>query len=57
MDDWKKMYSNNDTMTVALPYFWENFDKEHYSVWYAEYKYPEELRQIFMSCNLVSGQL
>ena len=57
MDDWKKMYSNEDTLTKALPYFWENFDKENYSIWYCEYKYPDELALIFMTCNLVSGKL
>ena len=56
MDDWKKVYSNEDTETVAMPYFWKNFDKANYSVWYAEYKYPEDLKKIFMTCNLVSGQ-
>jgi len=55
MDEWKKTYSNQDTETVALPYFWDHFDKENMSIWYAEYKYPEELSQIFMTCNLVSG--
>jgi len=56
MEDWKRMYSNNDTKTVALPYFWQNFDKENYSLWYSEYKYPDELKLIFMTCNLVSGK-
>jgi elongation factor 1-gamma len=55
MEAWKRMYSNNDTKTVAMPWFWENFDKENYSIWYCEYKYPEELKLIFMSCNLVTG--
>ena len=27
-DEWKKMYRNNDTATVAIPWFWENIDKE-----------------------------
>ncbi|KAI0233812.1 Elongation factor 1-gamma [Lamellibrachia satsuma] len=54
MDDWKKVYSNEDTTTVAVPYFWKNFDKENYSIWYGEYKYPEDLKMIFMSCNLIS---
>ena len=27
------------------------------SIWFCEYKYPEELRKIFMSCNLVGGML
>jgi len=55
MDEFKKVYSNNDTKTIALPYFWKNFDKENYSIWFAEYKYPDELKLVFMSCNLVTG--
>jgi len=55
MEDFKRVYSNNDTKTVALPYFWEKFDNENYSVWLGTYKYPEELRMVFMSCNLVTG--
>jgi elongation factor 1-gamma len=55
MEDFKRVYSNNDTMTVALPYFWDKFDKENYSVWLGTYKYPEELKLVFMSCNLVTG--
>jgi len=55
MDTWKKMYSNSDVKTEALPWFFENFDAENYSVWQAEYLYPEELSLIFMSANLVGG--
>jgi len=55
MDEFKRVYSNSDTKTVALPHLWSKFDKEHYSIWYSEYKYPEELKLIFMSCNLVTG--
>jgi len=55
MEDFKRVYSNNDTKTVALPYFWDKFDKENYSVWIGTYKYPEELKLVFMSCNLVTG--
>jgi len=55
MDDWKKMYSNNDFMKVALPWFFENFDSENYSVWYCEYKYNDELTLTFMSSNLIGG--
>ena len=56
MDEWKKTYSNEETEAVALPYFWKNFDKENYSIWYCEYKYPKELTMTFMSCNLISGE-
>ncbi|KAK7105071.1 hypothetical protein V1264_019689 [Littorina saxatilis] len=55
MDEWKRTYSNEDTEKVAIPYFWKNFDKENYSVWYCEY--TEDLSDMvtFQVCNLVSG--
>jgi elongation factor 1-gamma len=55
MDEFKRVYSNEDTAEKAIPYFWTNFDKDHCSIWFCEYKYPEELTQVFMTCNLVSG--
>ncbi|CAF1100095.1 unnamed protein product [Brachionus calyciflorus] len=55
MDEFKREYSNKDTLTVAIPYFWSHFDKENYSIWYCEYKYPQELTQTFMSSNLIGG--
>lgn len=57
MDEFKRTYSNNDTATVALPYFWTNLaaNKEFYSIWYCEYKYSNELTQIFMTSNLIGG--
>ena len=42
-------------MTVAIPYFWEKFDKEGWSIWRADYMYNDELRMVFMTSNLVSG--
>ncbi|CAK1582433.1 unnamed protein product [Parnassius mnemosyne] len=54
MDDFKRCYSNEDE-AKSIPYFWEKFDPENYSIWYAEYKYPEELSKVFMSCNLITG--
>ncbi|XP_006899929.1 PREDICTED: elongation factor 1-gamma [Elephantulus edwardii] len=55
LDEFKRKYSNEDTLTVALPHFWEHFDKDGWSLWYAEYRFPEELTQTFMSCNLITG--
>jgi elongation factor 1-gamma len=55
MDEFKRVYSNEDTATKAIPYFWKNFDRENCSIWFCEYKYPDELTQVFMTCNLVSG--
>ena len=56
MDDWKKMYSNNDTEKEAIPYFWDKFDKETLSIWTCEYLFPDELKLTFMSANLISGR-
>lgn len=55
MDEFKRCYSNEDTATKAIPFFWEKFDPEGYSIWRAEYKYKDELKMIFMCSNLVSG--
>lgn len=55
MDAFKRTYSNEDTETVAIPYLWEHFNKEDFSVWLAEYQYNEDLRMVFMACNLVGG--
>merc|ERR1711874_918381 len=54
MDDFKRFYSNNDE-DKSVPYFWEKFDKEHYSIWRCDYKYNDELTMVFMSCNLIGG--
>lgn len=53
-DDFKRCYSNEDE-TKSVPYFWEKFDPEHYSIWFGEYKYSDELTKVFMSCNLITG--
>jgi elongation factor 1-gamma len=55
MDEFKRTYSNEDTLTVAMPYFFDKFEKEFYSVWLCEYKYPAELTLTFMTSNLVGG--
>jgi len=54
MDDYKRCYSNEEE-TVSIPYFWEKFDPENYSIWFGEYKYAGELTKVFMSCNLIAG--
>ncbi|XP_014242460.1 elongation factor 1-gamma [Cimex lectularius] len=54
LDEFKRCYSNEE-VTVSIPFFWNHFDKENYSIWFGEYKYNEELKKVFMSCNLVTG--
>ncbi|NWI41125.1 EF1G factor, partial [Picathartes gymnocephalus] len=56
LDEFKRKYSNEDTLGVALPHFWEHFDREGWSLWYCQYRFPEELSHTFMSCNLITGQ-
>ncbi|MCJ1403256.1 hypothetical protein MMC11_006479 [Xylographa trunciseda] len=55
LDDWKRKYSNEETREVALPWFWENYKPNEYSLWKVDYKYNDELTQVFMSSNLVGG--
>lgn len=54
IDDWKRKYSNEETREVALPWFWENFNPEEYSLWRVDYKYNTELTETFMTSNLIS---
>lgn len=53
LDDWKRKYSNEDTRSVALPWFWESANFEEYSLWRVDYKYNDELTQVFMTSNLI----
>ncbi|KAL1952599.1 hypothetical protein VTO42DRAFT_4696 [Malbranchea cinnamomea] len=55
LDDWKRKYSNEDSRTVAFPWFWEHYNPEEYSLWRVEYKYNDELKLTFMSNNLIGG--
>jgi len=57
MDDWKRTYSNEETRPVALPWLWQHYDPEGYSIYFCEYKYNKELEKSFMTANLVSGFL
>jgi len=55
LDDWKRKYSNEETREVALPWFWEHYNPSEYSLWRIDYKYNDELTQIFMTSNLIGG--
>jgi len=56
LDEWKRQYSNNDG-AVSIKWFFDNVDREGYSVWFCEYLYSKEQTQLFMTCNLVGGFL
>ncbi|CAB10129.1 Elongation factor 1-gamma [Schizosaccharomyces pombe] len=56
IEEYKRVYSNQDTRSGALPWFFEHFDPENYSVWKVDYSYPEDLKQpVFMTNNLIGG--
>lgn len=57
LEDWKRAYSNMDTRGPggSLEWFYEKFDPEGFSVYRVDFKYPEELTQVFMSSNLIGG--
>lgn len=55
LDEFKRVYSNEDIKTKAIPYFWENLDKDNYSIWMCEYKFPEDLGMTFQIENLIEG--
>jgi elongation factor 1-gamma len=56
LDEWKRQYSNNDG-AVSIKWFFDNIDKEGWSVWFCDYLYNKEQTQLFMTCNLVGGFL
>ncbi|KAL4941432.1 hypothetical protein BDV06DRAFT_236044 [Aspergillus oleicola] len=55
LDDWKRTYSNEDVRTAAMPWFWQNYKPEEYSLWKVNYKYNDELKLTFMANNLIGG--
>ncbi|KAG8736878.1 hypothetical protein FRC10_008791 [Ceratobasidium sp. 414] len=57
LEDWKRAYSNMDTRGDAgsLKWFYEKFDPAGFSIWRVDFKYNEELTQVFMSSNQIGG--
>lgn len=57
LEEWKRQYSNLDTRGAggSLEWFYEKFDHEGFSIWSVNFKYNEELTQVFMSSNQVGG--
>lgn len=56
LDEWKRIYSNEETRETAIPWFWKNmYDPSEWSLYKVNYKYNDELTMTFMSNNLVGG--
>jgi elongation factor 1-gamma len=56
-DEWKRTYSNARPYESAMPWLWENFDAEGWSLWHSKYNYNAENKVGFMTSNLVGGFL
>lgn len=51
----KSIYETEDLEASVLPYFYDNFDADGFSIWLAEYRYPKDLGVMFQSEALVHG--
>lgn len=54
LEAWKRFYSNN-TEEASIKFFWENFDAAGYSIYLTKYKYNDENKAVYMTCNLLNG--
>ncbi len=56
LDDWKRNISNcNGDYAGAMQTFWSTLDQPGWSLWLSKYKYNDENKRMFMTCNAVSG--
>ena len=55
LNEWKVVYSNKDPRKEAIPWFYEHFDPEGWSIWRFDFKYNDELTHVFMSSNQIGG--
>lgn len=57
LDAWKREYSNAPGMdtTLAMPWFWEHYDPEGFSLWFCDYNFNDECKVVFRTSNLVAG--
>jgi elongation factor 1-gamma len=53
----KRYFELRPDFSRFFPEFWPKFDANGYSLWLADYKYPEENKIFFMTCNATGGFL
>ncbi|ELP83752.1 hypothetical protein EIN_469660 [Entamoeba invadens IP1] len=56
LESWKRLYCNSE-ITESIPWFFEHFDSEHFTIWFSKYNTPVEMPQRFMVNNLVGGTI
>ncbi|KAL7715259.1 Eukaryotic translation elongation factor 1 gamma [Entamoeba marina] len=52
LNNWKQKYCNED-VSVSIPWFFEHFDNEKFSIYFCKYKYELNQPMRFMVSNLV----
>lgn len=59
MDDWKREYSNKDTVGEgsACEWLWKNFDPKGYKWYWCKGKYAKEQTKAWQAANLLGGFL
>mmetsp|Transcript_805 Transcript_805/g.1721 ORF Transcript_805/g.1721 Transcript_805/m.1721 type:complete len:407 (-) Transcript_805:4921-6141(-) len=58
MDEWKKLYANTKDKASTLPWFWERYDPEGFSIWVFKYnKLEGECQVLYRTNNLLNGFL
>lgn len=59
LDEWKREYSNSkDLRNVSMPWFWDRYDDQGYSLWYMRYDKTEGENIVdYATANMLSGFL
>lgn len=53
---WKELYFGaEDVQKQAIPHFWDMFDPSHWSIWWCEYKFNDDLEKLIMTQNVING--
>lgn len=56
LDDWKRTYSNSTRdYFKSMVWFWDNYDKEGWSMWLQEFNHNDENTTDFIVCNKIEG--
>lgn len=55
IEEWRKRYTMHDTRRTALPWFWEHYNPQEWSLWKVEYRYDHELPMLLKPSSLIGG--
>jgi elongation factor 1-gamma len=57
LEEFKRVYSNNlkDVRGTVVPWLWEHYEADGWSIWFADYLFNKDLTKMFMTSNLTRG--